>query len=353
MGHIRFYFSVFILLLSLNSYSQKQNPVVVYDHIIVYDTIHVYDTIFITDTVEIAKKTLPNEHKEIFFQKNNTAPNALLSTDTANLQWKLSLFDEKDTATFFINRILLSENLNNSDTMKNRALIMAASALFTQASLAQDVQVNAKSNNEEIVPTHTLDVGLVVATDVWGLAARYNKVLTKKWLVGVNTDIGGIYVPHKPNNDSVYSDPYKGVSGSLFATTTYYFCGNVTTDKWGFYGRFGLGVYAGKGGQSYHYVVPQYTYPNGSPQGVYSGSLPITTVYNYSEKGVAAQICIGTDFKVAKGKAFVDLTSNAVAYDIYTSDIKSTDPNSTFKSTYTAWGMQNLGLRIGYSIHLW
>ncbi len=107
-------------MLSAKSFAQ------VSDTIFVYDTIKVYDHIKVEDS---NIKDLQN--------KNNSIQNAVLAIDTATNKAQLVLYNKKDTATISINSILLSENLNNSDTMKKQILTLAAAALLAQTSFAQ------------------------------------------------------------------------------------------------------------------------------------------------------------------------------------------------------------------------
>jgi len=126
----------FVLILFLHAAKTKAQTVS--DTIFVYDTVIVKEIKTVYDTIKVPKGNLAEtKQAENFLKKNDTAQRAVLAIDTATSKAQLVLLKKNDTATISINSILLSENLNNSDTMKKKILALAAAALIAQPNFAQ------------------------------------------------------------------------------------------------------------------------------------------------------------------------------------------------------------------------
>ncbi len=137
---------VVYLLLLFMLYSKIQAQTI--DTVFEYETIVVYDTVKVYDTIKIDDKNLAaSTVSDSFFKNNNSVEKAVLAIDTANQNAELVLFNKNDTATISINSIIVTENLNNSDTMKNKIVTLAAAALLAQTAFAnKNVDTSSVTN---------------------------------------------------------------------------------------------------------------------------------------------------------------------------------------------------------------
>jgi len=341
------------ILLCVKTHGQVSDTVFVYDTVVVPEIKIVYDTVKIAAATNVEKENLTEtKRSESFFKKNNTSQNAVLAIDTATAKAELILFSKNDTATILINSILLSENLNNSDTMKKKILTLAASAMLAQASLAQSAQESKKitATGEESLPIYTIGIGGILASNtqndgnLQGISMSINKVCTKKFLIGLNTDIGRLYEKGWNSSSVEGSAVYNNLNGiytNLFASVAYYVVG-TTQSKAAMYGRFGLGAVVYRTRQSLSFV----------------GSLETITDERTS-LNLSAQLCIGGDLKLGKGKLFVEIVSLPSLFEQGT--FKETNPDTfilgapfTRKSNANIGNndyAQQFGMRIGYVLH--
>ncbi len=280
-------------MLSSKIHAQATDTIFVYDKITVYDTVKIYDTIKVLD------KNLNNhEGFENYFKKNNTAQNAVLAIDTATSKAAVILFNGNDTAAISINSIILSENLKNLETMKKEILTLAASALLTQLTFAQETGNTITAANEEKLPTYTISVGAIFTlptlaeSPAYGFSWNANKIQTKKLTLGISNDIGCLYQEgwKSYNYGNAQHGNLTGVYVNFFANASYYFLGNATQSKSGMYGKFGIGAGFVTAKQTTSYV-----------------GFPGSEKYENSSLHFSTQFCIGGDVKLGKGKLFTEI----------------------------------------------
>ncbi len=325
---------IYIILLIIASVKLQAQ---VTDTIFVYDSVKVYDTIKVMDS-----NSLNFERVKENFEKNKSLQKAVLVVDTTNQNAQLVLFNKKDTATLFINRILLSENLNNSDTMKKNILTLAALAMLTQASSAQSTEESKSAKAKETTPSFNVGAGTFLAINtqadrnIQGGNIKANKVKNVKTLYGLSADIARIYKngwnSGSDKGNAVYQKS-KGLYLNFFANATYYFLGNVNSNL-GMYGKFGLGIVRYKTTQTMFFVgIPgEHNYILGS--------------FNFS-----AQLCIGSEIKLGKGKLFAEVVSLPSIYEMRSITLpESTEAgngtltrNNISNNNYA----QQLGFRVG------
>ncbi len=332
----------FILLFLLSAKIQGQ----VTDTIFVYDKITVYDTVKIYDTIKVLDKNLTNSGGfENYFKKNKTAQSAVLAIDTATSKAALILYNGNDTAAISINSIILSEPNKNLETMKKEILTLAAASLLAQAALAQEGKT-ITAGGEEKIPAFNIGIGAILAFardgDVQGFSICANKIRTKKLLLGISSDIGRIYFEGWKGNNygAAVIGNTNGFYTNIFANASSYFMGNAVNSRAGLYGKLGLGATGYKTKQTVTFV-----------------GLPEENTYEATSLNFSAQLCIGGDVKLGRGRLFTEIVATPVIFGNYSYKASSSTSEVGYPYTWTqnpniTNGLEGeFGLRCGYVIN--
>jgi hypothetical protein len=285
------YIIIVLFLQSFTILGQGKNKTVVYDHIIKYDTITVYDTVIVYDTIRAIENRLDLQYEKIF-SKSNDVQNALIVIDTATLTAELILFNKKDTATISLNGIILSENNKNLGTMKKEILILAASAMLGKASYAQ------ASKMDTLTYPKKYSVGAGIALPGIGGMLKFDYLKSRKTSFGVRaqfitskTKTGTYpdYIMDGINYPGFTSKNKANEASNVFLTATYYF------PKRGFCSKVGLYATVGTG-----YEIFRDLYQTRYTDGKWDNNS------KYVTQNISGLVCIGTDYKIGRGKLFLD-----------------------------------------------
>lgn len=341
---------IFLLLASFlsicsNSYGQKQKSTTIYDHITIYDTITVYDTIVIYDTVVEENITNKNLEGEIFSQKTENLQNTVLAIDTTTHQAQLFIFNEKDTATILINRILFNENHKNDSVMKKGLLGLLAVSFFS---------ATISGTNDSLFTSHVnLNIGAITGIchlyndNITGGYLRINKAMNKKWLIGLSSDIANIS-PNDNNHrfgildNTVKVGQTKGVYNDLLFSCTYYLKGNTQNSKSSVYLRHDIG--------NYLYYSHQYLQFDENSQ-------IISSTLISRANGFITQIALGANCNLKKGMIHGEFFYSPFAYGFAYINYDKAGPGIEYNiypngKLYRFEPSAVLGARLGYTFRL-
>lgn len=230
--------------------------------------------------------------------------------------------------------------------MKKEILILAIATLLTQNVFSQDSLATTASSKES-TSAFNFGFGAILATNtsignVQGINLKVNKIRNEKHMIGLSADIGRMYETGHDEAHTIGAARFydlTGIYANLFVTAGYYFLGNPVDSKAGLYGKLGVGAV--------WYQTTQASTFMGYPE---------VWTNEYTSFNVSAQLCLGGDVKLGKGRLFAEIVSIPSLYEqvshkgsVSDSSIPDYPSTNERKSNISNNDFaQQLGCRVGY-----
>ncbi len=388
-------------MLSVKMQAQVTDTIVIYETIVIYDTIKVYDTVKVKDeNTEASPKKL---------KKNNEVQNAILVIDTTTQKAELVLFHENDTATISINNIILSENLNNSDTMKKKMVTLAASALLSQLAFAQENKTenktishkkfsitferestitdtaSLKKRSIDLAEDKKIDIdtmpskkfsiggGLSGADNLFSMRGsalraagpsnmggnlKLEYLIKKKWSVGIKSMITGsaeedyeeYFGPGKTEHFTVNNHPGHLINISLIST--YYIFGKNYKGKGGMYTTLGIGYTDFKNSDTQFSTADRYYTYTELPNGYLMQAPYGKGLFEHKEryKVLSGLLSFGADCKIGPGRLYAEIPISISTYYEGTYTYQDADGAHLGKTKRSALGASRAFFNLGYTL---